>query len=131
MKRSLALALLLCGISGTAHAQSGRGDTCAEVAGNARDRACLQRLVADQELRLAEVWKRVFAKFGGSQSASGRALLSEQRAWIAFKDKACGLYFLPGLSAMEWTNGQRCKARQLLDRIEQLVRLEGDFPGED
>jgi uncharacterized protein YecT (DUF1311 family) len=132
MKRAAGLALTLVMFTSGAHAQSGRGDTCASSADSPRDRVCLQRLVAGQELRLAEVWKRTFARMGGTRTPAGRSLLAGQRAWITFKDRACALYFLPGMSpSLEWANGMRCKANVTLDRIGELERIHADFPGED
>jgi uncharacterized protein YecT (DUF1311 family) len=128
--RAAALALAF-GLAAPALAQSGRGDVCPEVASDGAGFACLQGLVSAQERRLAEVWKRVFAGFGGSRTAAGQRLLAEQRAWIAFKDRACALYFLPGQSNLELSNGQRCRAATILDRVSQLERLEADFPGQD
>ncbi|CAH1653270.1 MULTISPECIES: lysozyme inhibitor LprI family protein [unclassified Chelatococcus] len=39
--------------------------------------------------KLNAAWKRVFAQAEGQTKTD---LLEEQRAWIAFKDKACGFY---------------------------------------
>ena len=118
--------------SASAQQTEGRSSTmCPEVAETARERACQMAEVQHTEAQLAEAWRRVFAQFGGSSNATGRSLLNAQRAWITFKDRACALYFLPGNSSLEWSNGQRCKINVINDRMEQLQRLENDFPGQD
>jgi uncharacterized protein YecT (DUF1311 family) len=134
--RSLAMiaaaSALLVAVPASAQSSAGRSSTlCPETAEDARGRACQIADVQEGERRLGDAWTRTFAQFGGSRTPSGRSLLAAQRAWIAFKDRACALYFLPGMSSMEWSNGQRCKGHIIEDRIAELDRLIIDFPGED
>ena len=56
---------------------------------------CTGAKVKAADERLNAAWKRLFADEGGSATPAGRTLLSEQRAWIAFREKACAEYFLP------------------------------------
>ena len=131
MIRNLAFAAAVS-VLGTTPAFAGESnDICPDMAVDARGRACIRQLLSYSEQSLTTMWRFVFAKFGGSGDPSGRALLAEQRAWIAFKDKACGLYFLPGLSAMEWSNGQRCKIRLIDNRTVALDEMQRALPGED
>lgn len=129
--RHLATALLLAtaAIATPATAQGTSSSLCQEVADSPRGRACLQAEFAAAERGLALAWRDTFAFFGGSRRPAGAALLTEQRAWIAYKDKACALYFGPGLSAMEWSNGMRCKMRMIHTRSAELDRMKADFPG--
>lgn len=131
MTRHLAAAVILAvvGIATPAKAQGTSSSLCPEVADTPRGRACLQTELAAAERGLALAWRDAFAFFGGSRKPAGAALLAEQRVWIAYKDKACALYFGPGLSAMEWSNGMRCKMRVIHARSAELDRMKADFPG--
>jgi uncharacterized protein YecT (DUF1311 family) len=51
--------------------------------------ACGGEWVAREDARLNAAWKRLYAASG---SATKKDLLEEQRAWNAFKDKACQFY---------------------------------------
>ena len=45
-----------------------------------------------EDARLNAAWRQALAKAGGAQAPTGRALLAEQRAWLAYRAKAC-LYY--------------------------------------
>lgn len=130
MNKAIALAIALLAAS-PALAQSGGSDACPDVANDARGRACLQGLLQQSERDLASAWRSAFGAFGGSAGVYGRALLTEQRAWIAYKDKACGIYFMPGHRPMDWSNGMRCRRRIIAERIVELDRAERDLAGQD
>jgi len=77
------------------------------------------RTDADDVL-LNEVWRGVFAPMDG---AAKEALLDEQRAWIAYKDKSC-LWWLEG----QGREGQvihfpQCRSTVIEDRILDLTAI--------
>ncbi|MBS7697327.1 MULTISPECIES: lysozyme inhibitor LprI family protein [unclassified Chelatococcus] len=51
--------------------------------------ACGGEWMKREDGKLNAAWKRVFAQADGQTKTD---LLDEQRAWIAFKDKACAFY---------------------------------------
>jgi uncharacterized protein YecT (DUF1311 family) len=79
---------------------------------------CGGALVAAEDARLNETWRKVYADL---EPATKAALLDEQRAWIAYKEKACQ-YWASGDYGRE---GQvidyaLCRAGVITDRIAYL-----------
>ena len=82
-------------LAATAPALAPAKDCMDTASTNADFAICTGAKVTMADARLNQAWKRLFADQGGSATAPGRALLAEQRAWIAFRQKACAEYFLP------------------------------------
>ena len=77
------------------------------------------RDAADARLNIA--WKRLFNDEGGSKTQAGRALLTEQRLWIAFREKACKEYFLENSGREEQViHGPMCLANIIDSRADDL-----------
>jgi len=65
-------------------------DQCVDAAtSNADFSACGAAMLDRREAELNQVWKQAVADLDAPTKA---ALLDEQRAWIAFKDKSCGFW---------------------------------------
>ena len=88
---------------------------------------CGSAWVAREEARLKLTWKRALADADGAGSEEGKALLDEQRAWIAFKDKACRRYEVSSAGTLDrFHDAYVCRARIIDDRINELGGLRGD-----
>ena len=100
-------------------------DRCVDEAGD-RDgelRQCGEQLVAREELRLNQIWSRLFRRMSGKAKQDH---LDEQRVWIAFKDKSCSLYANTGYS-LEFA---ACRARIIVQRwsyLQELLDHSGEF----
>ena len=75
------------------------------------------------DVRLNQTWKKYFPSLRANDPAKADALLVEQRAWIAFKDKACSIY--PGSGGF-WgdANHFACKLELFEQRIKYLEDLD-------
>jgi uncharacterized protein YecT (DUF1311 family) len=90
--------------------------------------ACGTALVARREAELNRTWKAAFARLDAPTKAE---LLSEQRLWIAFKDKSCrywttGSYGREGQTVHFYT----CRAEVIAQRIVYLGDI-GNMVGPD
>jgi uncharacterized protein YecT (DUF1311 family) len=82
---------------------------------------CTGSIILSADARLNLVWQRLFKEEGGSKTSRGRVLLTEQRAWISFREKACQEFFLPGSGReSEVIHGPLCIADIIADRANQL-----------
>jgi uncharacterized protein YecT (DUF1311 family) len=134
MRKLLIVAALATGVGVSAPVYADRVfEQCVEAAtgSGAVARNCANAFIAREEGHLAASWRRALAIVGGAKTQQGASLLNEQRAWIAFKDKACLHYYTPGLSSLEAQNGRLCKARLISDRTAELENIIADFPGDD
>jgi uncharacterized protein YecT (DUF1311 family) len=92
--RGVARALLAAGVFGALVVPAAADDAykrCIDASDgtNPAWAACGGEWVAREDARLNAAWKRLYAASG---SATKKDLLEEQRAWNAFKDKACQFY---------------------------------------
>ncbi|UAJ09135.1 lysozyme inhibitor LprI family protein [Glacieibacterium megasporae] len=88
---------------------------------------CGSAWVAREEVRLKLAWKRALDEVDGARSEQGKALLDEQRAWIAFKDKACRRYDVMSAGTLgRFHDAYVCRAQIIGDRINELGGLRGD-----
>lgn len=101
-------------------------DACANKAvSNADFSNCGTTWVTREEARLNARWKSLYAKL---PAASKRDILTEQRAWIAYKDKSC-LWRANG----DWgREGQvisypSCRAKVIADRADYLTSAAKDM----
>lgn len=91
--------------------------------------ACGSALLERREAALNRVWKSTYASL---DAAAKKALLDEQRAWIAYKNKSCSA-FTTGYFGRE---GQvihfyNCRSGVIYARIAYLKDLvDGDGPGD-
>jgi uncharacterized protein YecT (DUF1311 family) len=89
-------------------------------AANANDllvRDCYQLFVQRQDAEMNIAWNRLMTVVG-RKSEVGRALLGEQRAWLAYRDAACQHFDLSGTLAR--TQGAMCSSNLVADRIIQI-----------
>ena len=102
------------------------GACMAEAESNLAFAKCGGVLLQSQEARLNATWRAVYQKLDKSAKA---ALLDEQRAWIVFKDKSCGLYrgFSFGREG-QVIDFYMCRATVLTDRINELREI-GTYRG--
>jgi uncharacterized protein YecT (DUF1311 family) len=103
-------------------------DACANKAASNVDYSdCGTAWIAREEARLNARWKSLYA---GLPVASKRDVLTEQRAWIAYKDKSC-LWRANG----DWgREGQvifypTCRAKVIADRADYLTMVKKDMDG--
>lgn len=123
----LAIGALL--VSSTATRADDVYDRCIDASDgtNTAWSACGGELLAREDARLNVTWKRVFAVTSGQTRAD---LLTEQRAWIAFKDTSCAFY-----RNGDWgREGQVlhfpvCRAKVIADRTTVLESYEASFQG--
>jgi Uncharacterized protein conserved in bacteria len=86
----LAAAVLLWGLAAGSGLADPTYDSCVNAASSNADWSrCGGEFVQREDDKLNTVWKRVYALTDGQSKTD---LLAEQRAWVAFKDKACQLY---------------------------------------
>lgn len=65
-------------------------DKCVDAASdNASWAECGNALIQREDAKLNATWKRVYAQASGQTKAD---LLTEQRAWIAFREASCKFY---------------------------------------
>lgn len=90
---------------------------------HAEDYARFERELAQADARLNQVWKTYYPQLRASDAYKADALLAEQRAWNAFKDKACSIY--PGSGGF-WgeANASACKLELFEQRIKYLEEIE-------
>ena len=90
MKWALALLALGAGACRPAHADPAY-DRCIALSDGTNQAwgQCGGEWVAREDIRLNATWKKVQPMLEGS---AAKALLAEQRAWIAFKDASCAFY---------------------------------------
>ena len=97
VKNLAIVAALILGFTSLAkpsHAETAERADCLQTAmTNFEYQECTSKMIDAADKRLNTAWKRLFEFEGGSKDEGGRALLSEQRAWIAFREKACAEYF--------------------------------------
>jgi uncharacterized protein YecT (DUF1311 family) len=97
-------------------------DRCSEAArSNADFSACGTAMLARREAELNRVWKEAIA---GLEPGMKQALIEEQRAWAAYKDKSC----------RTWTTGHMGREGQVIhfyvcrgDVIDQRITFLEDF----
>ena len=86
--------------------------------------AALKR--ADTKLNM--IWKQALTDVGGRESDGGKALVVEQRAWIAFKEKACNFYWTKDFGSMHRSIiGPSCALSIINARIDQLEDITSHF----
>lgn len=82
---------------------------------------CTASIVQASDQKLNAAWNRLFRFAGGSRSAKGRALLREQRAWLAFRAKACAGYSTPESGREDQViHGPLCVAETIDARTAEL-----------
>lgn len=103
-------------------------DRCARAANNNSDySSCGSAWIAREEARLNRNWKAVYP---GLPTSSKSALLTEQRAWVAYKDKSCRWR-----ASGDWgREGQvihypTCRAKVVADRADYLALIDRDMKG--
>lgn len=105
-----------------------RYDACMNKAvSNVAFNDCGAAWIAREEARLNARWKALYSRLS---AASKRDLLTEQRAWITYKDKSC-LWRANG----DWgREGQvisypSCRAKVIADRADYLTMVAKDMEG--
>jgi uncharacterized protein YecT (DUF1311 family) len=102
------------------------------AASNTQFAACAGSLVKDTDSRLNASWKRLLALVGGSRTTRGAALLDEQRAWIAFRQKACTGFWKDQGREAQVLHEPLCVAQIIEDRAADLamrvIQLTQDQP---
>lgn len=101
-------------------------DRCARAANNNSDySSCGSAWIAREETRLNRAWRAIYP---GLPQSSKSALLAEQRAWIAYKDKSCRWR-----ASGDWgREGQvihypTCRAKVVADRADYLSLIARDM----
>jgi uncharacterized protein YecT (DUF1311 family) len=122
--RSLGLAIAsgLALAATTAHARRDGAESCLDRAmSNYEFAECTGSIVEASDQRLNTAWSRLFRLLGGRQSARGRILLQQQRAWLASKAKACAEYWAPDAGREDQViHGPLCKAAFIDARTKDL-----------
>ncbi len=122
---AIAFALLQSTVAGSQAAVS--EDICPVVATTPDDRACLEDMVGVWDAAITREIPRVLEELGGEDTPAGRALLTDQAAWVAYRDQACLAYPETRSDDRTWSLGQRCKSRIRFDRVVMLQRMRVDL----
>jgi uncharacterized protein YecT (DUF1311 family) len=126
----VALAILGFGAAGSAGAADksppdpayAAYDQCMKTASdNAAYDDCGGVLVTAEEARLNEAWQRVYPKLAPE---SKKALLAEERLWLAFKNGSCDYYRSGDYGREGQTLGApTCRADIIASRVDELNGL--------
>lgn len=102
-------------------------DACVEKAGmvDLAIKDCYVELANTEDTRLNANWTRLLKAVGGKSSEVGTALLTEQRAWIAYKEAACKHHLYAG-GTMNRISGRICYVELITRRADELAEL-ADF----
>lgn len=106
-------------------ADSGRQlDACIDAAAaiDLQVKDCYVALAQREDARLNANWKELLKAVGGTGTAKGKALISEQKAWIAFRDAACLHLAIDG-GTLDRVQSQSCYADVITRRANEI----GDF----
>lgn len=88
---------------------------------NAEFAQCSEMKIKEADARMTAAWRKLFADEGGTKTTRGKALLSEQRAWIAFRQIACSEYLGPDSGREEQVlHGPMCIANIISARAQDL-----------
>ena len=120
--RLAAVAALLWGLAAAPGLADPAYDQCINASStNTAWSQCGGEFVQRQDDKLNAVWKKVYALTSGQSKTD---LLAEQRAWIAFKDKACRLYANGDYGREGQVLGYpSCLADVITDRTRQLEAI--------
>lgn len=118
----LAGAMLLWSLAAGTGVADPAYDRCVNASeSNAAWSQCGGDLVQREDDKLNAVWKEVYGLTSGQSKTD---LLAEQRAWIAFKDKACQLYANGDYGREGQVLGYpTCQAGVIADRTRQLEAI--------
>ncbi len=84
---------------------------------------CTQRRIDRADERLNARWEELMGLVG-RDSELGQNLVSEERAWIAYKDAACGIYMVEGAgTADRFLFYTSCKLKIIEDRVTALDEI--------
>lgn len=89
--------------------------------GYAGNVACGEEALARGEAALTLAWKHAYASL---DAKSKIALLQEQRAWIAYKDKSCRLFYEGEWGSLRSVRFAECRSKILSDRIQSLSNID-------
>ncbi|MEQ1726295.1 MAG: lysozyme inhibitor LprI family protein [Sphingopyxis sp.] len=89
---------------------------------------CTRAEIARADIELNRLWAQVLSAAEGRNSETGRALLEEQRAWIAYKSANCRHYYISSAGTMETQLfGPWCELITIEDRIKYLEGVLVEF----
>jgi len=85
--------------------------------------ACGAAWVKREEVLLNAAWARVLASFKQDTPADYKqAMMDEQQAWLAFKDKACRQFDLMSAGTLgRFHDANVCRAEVIEDRVSQVT----------
>jgi uncharacterized protein YecT (DUF1311 family) len=99
-------------------------DACIKAAGavDLQDKDCYVGLAQREDARLNGNWRRLINAVGGANTAKGKALLAEQKAWLAYRDAACLHWMIDG-GTLDRLQSQICYTNLITERADEI----GDF----
>ena len=100
-------------------------DTCMETAMTSYEMSqCGVAWNKRAENSLAKGWRAAMDSVGGKDSEAGKSLLTEQRAWIKFKDLSCGFYYANSFGSMHRSVfAPQCRNKIIETRASQLADI--------
>lgn len=104
-------------------ADSGRQlDACIGAAGTVdlQVKDCYVALAQREDTRLNANWKELIKAVGGAGTQKGTALVSEQKAWIAFRDASC-LHLMIDGGTLDRVQSQACYADLITKRANEIA----------
>lgn len=99
-------------------------DICIQAAGaiDLQAKDCYVRLAQREDARLNGNWRLLINAVGGANTAKGKALLAEQKAWLAYRDAAC-LHLMIDGGTLDRLQSQICYTNLITERADEI----GDF----
>lgn len=96
-------------------------DTCVEAAGavDLQVKDCYVTLAQREDARLNFNWKVLVDAVGGSSTQKGKALLAEQKAWLAYRDAAC-LHLMVDGGTLDRLQSQICYTNLITERADEI-----------
>lgn len=89
---------------------------------------CYADAMQRADVRLNAAWKVALGDVGGRDSDAGKALVGEQRIWIAFKEQACNFYWTKDFGSLHRSIiGPACALDIVKARISQLEGISSFF----
>ena len=124
----IALAVAVTAVSARAEGPAAEDraalEACIDASGAAdlSMKDCYVELANKEDARLNRNWQRLMQAVDGSGTEIGTALLTEQRAWIDYKEAACDHYLVLG-GTLDRLQGQVCYTELITRRADELEQL--------
>ncbi|MFZ9396845.1 MAG: lysozyme inhibitor LprI family protein [Erythrobacter sp.] len=83
-------------------------------------RECWRQYAQREDARLNHNWRILIERAGGRETFAGKALVAEQRAWLAFRDASCQYFENATLDRLQQ---QICYTARIVSRADELAGM--------